>query len=194
MRLLFALLLLCAAAVSPASAAVDIYIRARGTNPSQLNYTGDSNSAQFPASEGWFGLSSVSFGIESDTSILTGGGTSGGKARALPLSLVKFPNSASAAFFNACTQARAWDEFEIVFTTPGANQSEVTMRIEVKRCFVVELSTAGSGGDDRPMETVKLIYGAQRISFYAPNNQTGKYGLVGQSIWSFTRMTPTFEI
>lgn len=193
MKLLVALLLLCAAALPSASAANDIFIRAKGNNPAQLAYTGDSNVQQFPASEGWFQLASVSIGLEAESSLMNGTGASVGKPMPRPLSMVKFPNSASAAFFNACTQGRGWDEFEIVFTTPSNDKLEVTLRIEVKKCFVTDLSLGGSDGDDRPTESVKLVYGAQRYTFFAPNPQTGKYIQAGQSTWSFTRGTPTFD-
>ncbi len=185
MKTFFSICLLLLAGMFPVSAATDIFIRAKNPQHQMLDYDGDSLNVDFPGRDGWFQLQSVSFGIENTVLIGSGtGGAGAGKARALPLTAIKFPNGASAALFNACAAGMHWEEFEIVFARPGERGSEVTMRAEFKLVMVTAVGVSGNEGDDRSTETLGLQYGAHRITFFTADP---KGGIVqaGQSVWSF---------
>lgn len=178
-------LLFCLLAVLPASAATDIFIRAKGPMPGSMIYTGDSLAEEYPGSQGWFQLESLSFGIENTVTIgSTSGGAGAGKARALPVSALKFPNSASAALFTACAMGGHWDEFEIVFAKPSQLGQVATMKVDFKLVFVTSVGVSGAAADDQARETVALTYGAHRITFFG-TDKGGKPVQTGQTIWSF---------
>lgn len=185
MKALLTILLSCFSAVLPVSAATDIFIRAKGPMPGSITYIGDSLDEEYPGSQGWFQLQSLSFGIENDVTIgSTSGGAGAGKARALPVSALKFPNSASAALFTACALGGHWDEFEIVFTKPAQLSRVTAMKVDFKLVFVTSVGVSGSVGDDQSKETVGLGYGAHRITFFG-TDKGGKPVQTGQTVWSF---------
>ena len=180
-------------AQSQVQAASDIFIRFTGSIGGGMNYTGDSKNTQFPGSQGWVEASSVGLGMENVITIGGTGGAGAGKAKANPLSCVKIPNSASAALFTACAIGGHWDVMEIVFTKQSqTGKSETYLKVELKLVLVAELALKMAEGDDNPSETVTLAYGAQRLTFYAPNPTGGAPVQAGISTWSFVLNNNTF--
>lgn len=184
-------------AQSQVQAASDIFIRLVGPTGVPA-YTGDSTHEQFKGSDGWFGVNAVSFGMENSTTIgSTSGGAGAGKASPNPLSMMKFPNSASAALFTSCAVGGHWDTAEIVFTRPSSSGGKalVYMRLELKMVIATNLAVQMSSGDDAPTETTTLQYGAQRITFFAPNpTNPSQMVQTGQATWSFVRNAAVFEV
>jgi len=185
-------------AQSQVQAASDIFIRFVNPAGGLPSYTGDSTHEQFKGADGWFAVNAVSFGMENQTTIgSASGGAGAGKAKALPVSCVKLPNSASAALFTACAIGGHWDTAEIVFTkpVPSSNKTVVHMRLELKLVMVSNLAVQMSSGDDAPTETATLQYAAQRITFFAPNPANPSNMVqTGQSIWSFVLNAAQFSV
>ncbi|WP_035613305.1 type VI secretion system tube protein Hcp [Haloferula sp. BvORR071] len=178
-----------ALAQSQVQAASDIFVRFVTPGSGVPGYTGDSTNLTFPGSQGWFQVESVGLGMEN---VITIGGATGGagagKARALELSCVKSPNSASAALFTSCAMGGHWDVMEIVYTKPTAatGKSETYLKVELKLVLVSKLDLKANTGDDKPTEEVSIAYGAQRLTFYAaPTSGPGTPVKTGEAIWSF---------
>lgn len=191
MKILIAILSLAAAGIGFGQTL--IFVRAVSPSAGIPAYAGDSTTPEFPADQGWFAVRDAGLAFENPTTIsATGAGA--GKSQGLPATFTKFPNAASASLFAACANGGHWDTLEIVFARYNASTTKVEtfLKAELKLVFVTGVGVAGSTGDDNSVETVKIVYGAQRYTFYKQNTGTPPTQ-VGQAVWSFVKNQAVFD-
>lgn len=186
----FTLILISALLAIQSVSALDIFMRAKApTNPA-LNYTGDSIDSDYNGSDGWFDISSFSFGVERP---VPNGSQGAADASALPLGFIKRASAVSAALFTSCVTNFSWDEVEVVFVRSGEFSTDLVMRVELRQVTVSSITGAVANGDDSLEEEVRLSYGAQRLTFFSGGS--GDQAVqTGQSVWSFVKNESSFEV
>lgn len=146
--------------------------------------------------EGFFPLGSVSIGVENTVSIgsiSAGGGA--GKASFKSLILTKAPGRVSTDLFKKLVSGNHYDEVEIVLLRSGGDPLAPTpyvMTFGLKLVMAESLDFQVSEGDDKPLEVVKLQFGAIRIRYY---KQDAKGGVIlgSEEVWSRVLNRPEYS-
>lgn len=189
-RAVFVAALACAAT---SQAAVDVFVklyRADGTT-----VPGDSIDNYFRGANGWFQISSFSFGVENPIDIAAGaGGAGAGRATFSPLGLAKHVNIVSPALFKAAARGEHFKGVKISIRKAGGAQgtAEPYLEYEFQTVFVSNQQWSHSDGDDQPSETVTFEFGLLRLKF-RPTQATGQLGQPIYQAWNVIENTDEFS-
>ena len=147
---------------------------------------GEGRDEQYPGSEGWFALNSFSLGIENTVTLgSASGGAGAGKAAFMDLELEKPLDSASPTMFQALASGKRFDSAQLVVRRGGGTEvPEAYLVYEFKVVYLSSQKWSGSDGDDVPGESVRMIYGALKITYKPSDPKTGKPGSPIEGKWN----------
>lgn len=136
---------------------------------------------------------SFSFGAHNSGSIQ--GGTTGagiGKGTVSAFSLMKTTDTTSPVIFQNCMQGKHWPTANVTLNKSGGEAALPFLKFEFKElyCSAIQWS-GGSGGDDRPMESVSFDFGAVKIT-YTQQDEKGGAAKVPTGSWNVRTQTKEF--
>lgn len=136
---------------------------------------------------------SFSFGASNSGSIQ--GGTTGagvGKGHVSSFSLIKTTDTCSPVIFQNCMQGKHWPTAVVTLNKSGGDASLPFLKFEFKEIYCSSVQwSGGSGGDDRPMESVSLDFGAVKIT-YKQQDEKGAAAKVPTGSWNVRTQTKEF--
>ena len=97
-----------------------------------------------------------------NTHLSTGGGS--GKVSVQDLILSKYIDRSSSALFQACCTGKHIPEAKLTVRKAGDNPLEYFI-IEMEDCLITNISTGGSGGEDRVTENISINFAKFRITY-----------------------------
>lgn len=112
-----------------------------------------------------------SWGMSQSGSFGTGGGGGAGKVNVQDLSLTKWVDSASPALMLSCAKGTHIDEAVLTMRKSGDKPLDY-VKITMKDILISNVSTGGSGGEDRLTENVGLNFGQVKVE-YQSQDKTG---------------------
>src|SRR5262245_10378109 len=113
-----------------------------------------------------------SWGMSNSGSAHTGGGAGAGKANVQDLSVTKYIDKASPDLMLACCTGKHYDTATLVVRKAGTTPLEY-VTITMSEVLVTNVSTGGSGGEDRLTENVTLNFAKVKVDY---KEQTDKGG------------------
>ncbi len=146
----------------PAGGAVDMFLHLEGVK-------GESRAKGY---EGWIEVESFSWGVTNHVDLESGGGA--GKASFSELSMGKRLDIASPELFLRVAQGKHFPTAELVLRSTGESP-EPFFRITLSQVFVTGSQVEASVDEDRPTESVSLVYGEIEWE-YTPRNPDGTTG------------------
>lgn len=158
--------------VSSQPADYDVYLKLDGID-------GEATARGF---EKWIALSSVQFGLSSETSLLSAGsGAARGKATPSPVVATKRPDTATVPLFLATASGTFVKKGVIAFVSPGERPRTV-LSYELSDVAITSYEA------DNAFETISLSYSAISIS-YTGQKPDGSAAPAVKGGWSFLKNT-----
>jgi type VI secretion system secreted protein Hcp len=122
-----------------------------------------------------------SWGLSNAGSFHTGGGGGSGKVNVQDLSFTKYVDKASADLQLACLNGKHLKSAKLFVRKAGEKPLEY-MIIELTECLVTNVSTGGSGGEDKLTENITLNFSKIHFEYKIQDEKgAGKDG--GQYTW-----------
>ena len=125
---------------------------------------------------------SWNWGLTSNGSFHSGGGGGAGKASVQDLTFTHYIDKASPELILACMNGKHLEWATLLVRKSGEKPLDYFM-IDMEPVIVTGVSTGGSHGEDRPIETVTLHFGKVEI-YYVEQTPTGKGGAKIQMNWN----------
>jgi type VI secretion system secreted protein Hcp len=126
--------------------------------------------------EGQIELLSFTMGAHNPTSIAAGAGAGSGKATLTPFVCTKVSDKSSPQLFKACCKGKHFPQAKVTLHKSGGEETLDYLTYQFDKVFVETIDWSGSsGGDDRPIEQLTLVYGAVEIT-YTPQTESGAKG------------------
>lgn len=125
-----------------------------------------------------------SWGAANSASFSSGGGGGTGKVNVQDLSITKYYDKASPELFLGCAQGTHYKTAEMVVRKAGDKPLDY-LKIKLTDVLVSSVSTGGSLGEDRLVESISLAYGKIEVE-YTPQKQDGSGDAVVKAGWSIT--------
>lgn len=126
--------------------------------------------------EGQIELISFNMGAHNPTSIGSGAGAGSGKASLSPFTCTKLSDKSSPQLFQACCKGKHFPKAKVTLHKSGGDDPVDYLVYQFDKVFVESIDWSGSsGGDDRPIEQLTLVYGAVEIT-YTPQTEAGAKG------------------
>lgn len=97
-----------------------------------------------------------------NTHLSTGGGA--GKVNVQDLILSKYIDRSSATLFQACCTGKHIPQAKLTVRKAGDNPLEYFI-IEMEDCLITNISTGGSGGEDRVTENISINFAKFRVTY-----------------------------
>ncbi|MFC1773245.1 Hcp family type VI secretion system effector [Pseudomonadota bacterium] len=133
------------------------------------------------AHRNWMDVLSFDMGLKNPSASSFGTTRTAGKAQFGGLVLTKNLDKASVLLALAVSEARRFPKAIFEVQKPGG-ESPLMLRITLEDVTVTSIQSGGSGGEDKPIETIELTYG--RITRqYFPRNPDGSAATPIQSSW-----------
>lgn len=183
MKSLLCTLLVSFASLISSQAAFDIFIKFGETSPNAID-VGDSKSEAYSGNQGWFKLTTYSFGIKNTVDIGSAPGV--GRASFEEIVITKKAGVGSADLFLACAKGDHFDKVTIVMVRSGVSGGPSPARIlqmELHHVLVQSVKAAGADGDDAVNEVLTIKHGAHQLEFFKEDTQGGVES-AGKTIWS----------
>jgi type VI secretion system secreted protein Hcp len=160
------LFFLTLAAPGTALAAAEAFLHFGPNRIPELNVTGESLDPTF---KGAVALQSFAFNVENATTIgSTAGGAGAGKPKLNNLVIQKRVDRTSPKLFQAMAMGSHYPDMTLSVRQAAGGAGKATgpyLIFKFKTVLVVKIETAFSSGDDAPMESVTLAYGALEESY-----------------------------
>ena len=119
-------------------------------------------------------LDSFSLGANNPTSIGAGTGAGAGKVNLSNFTVTKRTDASSVPLFLACCKGNHFAGAEVTVRKAGGAQTEF-IKYKFDTIFVEDISWAGGMGDDVPIESLSLAFGAVEMT-YTPQKADGSMG------------------
>jgi len=116
-------------------------------------------------------IMSFSWGMAQSGTTHMGGGGGAGKVSVQDISITKFHDKASPLLSIACCTGKHYKQGLITFRKAGEKPLEY-LKLKLEEVMITSVSHGGSGGDDRPTETVTLNF-AKFTHTYTPQKPDG---------------------
>ena len=114
-----------------------------------------------------------SWGMSQSGSGSMGGGSSSGKVNVQDMSLTKYVDKASPVLMQNCCTGKAFKEALLVVRKAGGDGGQQEyMKIKMTDVLISNVSTGGSGGEDRLTENVSLNFKTVEVA-YSPQKPDG---------------------
>lgn len=112
-----------------------------------------------------------SWGMSQSGTTHIGGGGGSGKVAVQDISITKYVDKASPNLIKSCCNGKHYKEAVLVVRKAGEKPLEY-VKITMKEVLVANISTGGSGGEDRLTENVTLNFAEFKLE-YAPQKKDG---------------------
>jgi len=116
-----------------------------------------------------------SWGMSQAGSFHVGGGGGAGKVNVQDLSFTKWVDKASPILMLHCSNGKHIDEATLTVRKAGDTPLEYVI-ITMSKVMVTQVSTGGSGGEDRLTENVTLNFAKVKVDYQQQNDKGGKEG------------------
>ncbi|MCW7540745.1 type VI secretion system tube protein Hcp [Aquabacterium sp. A7-Y] len=123
-----------------------------------------------------------SWGMSQSGTTHLGGGGGSGKVSVQDISLTKYVDKSSPTLMLACCNGKHYKEAVLTVRKAGEKPLEY-IKITMKEVLISNLSTGGSGGEDRLTENVTLNFAEFKIE-YAPQKPDGTGEAVVEAAWN----------
>jgi type VI secretion system secreted protein Hcp len=107
-----------------------------------------------------------SWGMHQSGTTHLGGGGGSGKVSVQDISITKYVDKASPNLMMACCNGKHYKEALLTVRKAGESPLEY-IKLTMKEVIVSNVSTGGSGGEDRLTENVTLNFGEYKIDYQA---------------------------
>jgi len=114
-----------------------------------------------------------SWGLSNSGSAHQGGGAGAGKVSVQDLSFTKYLDKSSPDLMLACCNGKHFDKAVLTVRKAGENPLEYLL-VTLENLIVTNVSTGGSGGEDRLTENVTLNFAKVKVQY---KEQTDKGGV-----------------
>lgn len=116
-----------------------------------------------------------SWGMSQSGSAQMGPGMGSGKVNIQDLSFTKYMDASSSVLMLACCNGQHIKEATLVVRKAGENPLEY-LKIKLNDLIITNISTGGSGGEDRLTENITLNFAKVAVDYTAQNAQGGAAG------------------
>ncbi|WP_047194642.1 Hcp family type VI secretion system effector [Caldimonas brevitalea] len=123
-----------------------------------------------------------SWGLSQSGTTHLGGGGGSGKVSVQDISLTKYVDKSTPTLMLACCNGKHYKEAVLTVRKAGEKPLEY-IKITMKEVIVANLSTGGSGGEDRLTENLTLNFAEFKVE-YTPQKPDGSGEAVVESAWN----------
>lgn len=113
---------------------------------------------------GWIDVLAWSFGVSQSATMHGGGGGGGGKANVENLNITKYIDSCTTNLFANCFSGKHFPDAHLIVRKAGDEPLEY-MKIDMTEVIISNISTGGSGGEDRLTENISLNFKTVKIIY-----------------------------
>jgi len=112
-----------------------------------------------------------SWGLSNSGNAHMAGGAGAGKVNCQDLSLTKYIDLSSAKLIEAVCTGDHFEEAKLVVRKASGGDSPLEyIKITMKTVYVTNVSTGGSGGEDRLTENITLNFAEAKFEYFAQDN------------------------
>jgi type VI secretion system secreted protein Hcp len=129
-----------------------------------------------------------SWGMSQSGTTHMGGGGGSGKVSVQDLSFTHYCDAASHALMKACCDVSHYEEAKLTVRKAGKEALEY-IKITMKEVIVSNVSTGGSGGEDRLTENITLNFAEFKFE-YTPQATDGSGGSTKEAAWNIAANKP----
>ena len=123
-----------------------------------------------------------SWGMSQSGTTHVGGGGGAGKVSVQDISLTKYVDKSSPVLMLSCCNGKHFKEAVLTVRKAGEKPLEY-IKITMKEVIVANISTGGSGGEDRLTENVTLNFAEFKIE-YVPQKPDGSGDAAVEAAWN----------
>ena len=123
-----------------------------------------------------------SWGMSQSGTTHVGGGGGAGKVSVQDISLTKYVDKSSPVLMLSCCNGKHFKEAVLVVRKAGEKPLEY-IKITMKEVIIANVSTGGSGGEDRLTENVTLNFAEFKIE-YVPQKPDGSGDAAVEAAWN----------
>nr|WP_297352312.1 type VI secretion system tube protein Hcp [uncultured Caldimonas sp.] len=123
-----------------------------------------------------------SWGMSQSGTTHVGGGGGAGKVAVQDISLTKYVDKSSPVLMLSCCNGKHFKEAVLTVRKAGEKPLEY-IKITMKEVIVANISTGGSGGEDRLTENVTLNFAEFKIE-YVPQKPDGSGDAAVEAAWN----------
>lgn len=139
--------------------------------------------------KGEIDILSWSWGMSQSGTTHMGGGGGSGKVSVQDLSLTKYVDASTHALMLGCCKGTHFDQ--AVFTVRKAGDAPLEyIKLTLREVIVSDLSTGGSGSEDRLTETLKLNFAEFKFEYQTQSTKGGKQGGAKIAAWNIAENAP----
>lgn len=159
--------------------AVDMFLKISGVEGESID----------KSHKGEIDILAWSWGMSQSGTTHMGGGGGSGKVSVQDITLTKYVDAASPALMLGCCKGTHHDEAVLVVRKAGDTPLEY-IKITMKEVIVSNLSTGGSGGEDRLTENVTLNFAEFKFEYQTQTRRGGKEGGARIAAWNIAENAP----
>lgn len=123
-----------------------------------------------------------SWGMSQSGTTHVGGGGGAGKVAVQDISITKYVDKASANLILGCCNGKHYEEAVLTVRKAGEKPLEY-LKITMKEVIVANVSTGGSGGEDRLTENITLNFAEFKVE-YTPQKKDGTGDAAITAAWN----------
>jgi type VI secretion system secreted protein Hcp len=128
-----------------------------------------------------------SWGMAQSGTMSLGGGGGSGKVNIQDLSVTKFVDTSTTNLFLKCANGKHYPEALLTVRKAGENPVEY-VKITMTDVMISNISTGGSGSEDRVTENVSLNFAKVKVE-YTPQNADGSAAATMEMNWDIEANT-----
>ena len=159
--------------------AVDMFLKIKGVQ-------GESTDKSH---KGEIDVLSWSWGMSQSGTTHMGGGGGSGKVSVNDISLTKYVDASTNALMFGCCKGTHFDQAVLVVRKAGGSPLEY-IKLTMKEVIVSQLSTGGSGSEDRLTENLTLNFAEFKFEYQTQGTKGGKEGGARIAAWNIAENTP----
>lgn len=122
-----------------------------------------------------------SWGMSNSGNAHVGGGAGAGKVNVQDVSFTKYVDSATPKLMLACCNGSHYSEVNLTVRKSGGTAVEY-IKLKLEEVIISQVSTGGSGGEDRLTENVTLNFAKFNFT-YTPQDDKGAAGTAIPASW-----------
>jgi type VI secretion system secreted protein Hcp len=152
-----------------------------------MDITGIKGESVDKAKAGQIDVLTWSWGMSNSGSAHQGGGAGAGRANVQDLSFTKYIDKSTPELMLASCNGKHFDKATLVVRKAGEKPLEY-LTITMSEVIVTSVSTGGSGGDDRLMESVSLNFASVKVD-YIEQAKVGGKSATPSMLWKIAENT-----
>lgn len=125
-----------------------------------------------------------SWGMSQSGSMHQGSGGGAGKVSVQDLSFTKYVDKASTVLMQKCCEGKHFPEATLVVRKAGGDAQVEYLKIKMTDVLVTNVSTGGSGGEDRLTENVTLNFAKFELEYQEQDEKGAKKGGAVKAGWN----------